>query len=239
MPETALGESDENIVVLDPETGLECPRLERAADGTILNAEAATGEIVNLTPGSGFEGYYKNEEATTERFRGGIYWSGDLACRDADGWFYFAGRSNEWLRVDGENFAAGVVESILGRFPHSRTAVVYAVPDHPVGDVVMAALEVEDPSSFDVSSLDSFLSAQPDLGPKWVPIFVRLSSELPKLASMKIDKTRLRREAWQVENVYWRPSRGDALEPLDAEGRAGLASRLSGVAYEQGGARHD
>jgi fatty-acyl-CoA synthase len=238
MPETALGRADESIVVLDPDTGLECPRLERAADGTILNAEAATGEIVNLAPGSGFEGYYRNEEATTERFRGGIYWSGDLACRDAEGWFYFAGRSNEWLRVDGENFAAGVVESILGRFPMPRTAVVYAVPDDPVGDLVMAALEVEDPDGFDVAAFEAFLAAQPDLGPKWVPSFVRLSAELPKLASMKVDKTRLRREAWQVENVYWRPSRGEPLELLDGRGRAALAGRLGGVAHEQGGARH-
>ena len=60
----------------------------------------------------------------TERFRGGRYWSGDLAYRDAEGWFYFAGRSNEWLRVDGENFAAGVVESIIGRFEAARTAVI-------------------------------------------------------------------------------------------------------------------
>ena len=34
-----------------------------------------------------------------------------------DGWFFFAGRSNEWLRVDGENFAAGTVEAIIMRIP--------------------------------------------------------------------------------------------------------------------------
>ena len=47
------------------------------------------------------------------KVRDGVYWSGDLAYRDADGWFFFAGRSNEWLRVDGENFAAGPVEAIV------------------------------------------------------------------------------------------------------------------------------
>jgi len=46
-----------------------------------------------------------------------MYWSGDLAYRDAEGWFFFAGRSNDWLRVDGENFAAGTVESIVARYP--------------------------------------------------------------------------------------------------------------------------
>ena len=59
------------------------------------------------TPASSFEGYYNNPEATAERNRNGWYWSGDLGYRDADGIFYFAGRTADWLRVDGENFAAG------------------------------------------------------------------------------------------------------------------------------------
>ena len=95
-------------------------------------------------PASGFEGYYRNEAATQERFRDGCYWSGDLAYRDADGWLYFAGRSNEWLRVDGENFAAAPVEAIVARHPDVRSVAVYAVPDDPVGDRVMVALELRD-----------------------------------------------------------------------------------------------
>ncbi len=85
--------------------------------GTPANTEQAVGEIVNTAPGDGFEGYYRNEEAGASKIRGGIYWSGDLAYRDDDGWFFFAGRSNEWLRVDGENFAAAPVERIVLRHP--------------------------------------------------------------------------------------------------------------------------
>jgi fatty-acyl-CoA synthase len=219
MPQGALGSADEQIVVLDPDTGAECPRAEFRADGAILNLEDATGELVNLQPDQGFEGYYKNDEATTERFREGIYWSGDLAYRDADGWFYFAGRSNEWLRVDSENFSAGVVEAILSRFKGARSVVVYAVPDPVVGDRVMAALELSDQRSFEVEQFDAFLQAQPDLGPKWIPSFVRVSDDLPKLASLKVDKTRLRREAWNAETVYWRPNRNEPLRPLTAAER--------------------
>ena len=214
MPMGALGSADEQIVVLDPETGAECPRAELRADGAVLNLEQATGELVNLKPDQGFEGYYKNEEATTERFRDGIYWSGDLAYRDAEGWFYFAGRSNEWLRVDSENFSAGVVETILSRFKGARGVVVYAVPDPVVGDRVMAALELNDPRTFDVDDFEAFLQAQSDLGPKWLPTFVRVSGDLPKLASLKVDKTRLRKEAWNVVDVYWRPNRNEPLRVL-------------------------
>ena len=90
---------------------------------------------------------------TRRRCRDGIYWSGDLAYRDADGWFYFAGRSNEWLRVDGENFAAGPVEAIVLRHPSVRSAAVYAVPDDPVGDRVMVAVEVDDVDAFDLDDV--------------------------------------------------------------------------------------
>jgi fatty-acyl-CoA synthase len=223
MPPGALGSADDNIRVFDPETGAECPRAQFDGVGRLTNAESAVGELVNVAPGEGFEGYYRNEEANTSKVREGIYWSGDLAYRDADAWFFFAGRSNEWLRVDGENFAAAPVERIVLRAPGVRSAAVYAVPDDPVGDRVMVAVEIEDPDAFKVSAFDEFVQAQPDLGSKWVPSFVRIAPELPKLASMKIDKTRLRREGWDAPDVSWRPARGDELRPMTAADVAALA----------------
>src|SRR6185295_18266531 len=137
----------------------ECPVAELDAGGRLLNAAAAVGEIVNTAPGNGFEGYYRNTEAVASKVRDGVYWSGDLAYRDADGWFFFAGRSNEWLRVDGENFAAAPVERIVGRHPNVRSVAVYAVPDERVGDRVMVALEVDDRDAFAVDAFDAFLRA--------------------------------------------------------------------------------
>ena len=230
MPPGALGQAAESVKVLDPETGDECPRAVFDAQGRVVNLEAATGEIVETQPTSGFEGYYNNEAAASERFRGGAYWSGDLAYRDAEGWFFFAGRSNEWLRVDGENFAAAPVEAILGRQPDVRSVAVYAVPDDPVGDRVMAALELRDGATFDPEAFDEFLRTQPDLGPKWTPSFVRVDAELPKLSSMKIDKRRLRREAWTVAGVMWRPTKGAALRAMDHDDRARLDPILRGRA---------
>jgi fatty-acyl-CoA synthase len=222
MPEGALGASEPTVKVMNAETGEECPPVTYGPDGRPDNLDEAVGEIVETAPSEGFEGYYNNEEATQARFHNGWYWSGDLAYRDADGWFYFAGRSNDWLRVDGENFAAAPVESIVGRHRDVRSLTVYAVPDDPVGDRVMVALELRDGSSFDPEAFDAFLAEQPDLGPKWVPAFVRVTSELPKLASMKVDKQRLRREAWRADDVYWRPAKGEPLRRLDDDDRARL-----------------
>ena len=73
--------------------------------------------------------------------RNGWYWSGDLGYRDEDGVFYFAGRNADWIRVDGENFAAAPIERILARLPGVDGVAVYAVPDSRTGDQVMAAIE--------------------------------------------------------------------------------------------------
>jgi fatty-acyl-CoA synthase len=226
MPSSALGSADPSVKVLDPVTEKECPPVVFGPDGAPTNLDDAVGEIVETAPTDGFEGYHNNPEATTARFRDGAYWSGDLAYRDSDGWLYFAGRSNEWLRVDGENFAAAPVESIVARHPDVRSVAVYAVPDDPVGDRVMVALELQEGCTFDPAGFDAFLREQPDLGPKWVPAFVRVTGELPKLASMKLDKQRLRSEVWLPKPVYWRPGKAEALREMTAEDRANLERLL-------------
>ena len=68
---------------------------------------------------AGFEGYWHNDEAELARLRNGWYWTGDLAYRDEAGFFYFAGRSDDWLRVDGENFVAPPVARIMDATPTS------------------------------------------------------------------------------------------------------------------------
>ena len=76
--------------------------------------------------------------------RNGWYWSGDLGYVDEDGWVYFAGRTSDWLRVDGENFPAAPIEAIVARHPDVMLASVYGVPDVDSGDQVMVALVLRD-----------------------------------------------------------------------------------------------
>ena len=106
----------DDVAVVDADTLEECPRAVFDAEGRLTNAAEAIGELVGRQARSNFEGYYNNPDAEAARTRNGWYWSGDLSYRDEQGIFYFAGRTNDWLRVDSENFAAAPVETILGRF---------------------------------------------------------------------------------------------------------------------------
>jgi hypothetical protein len=83
MPPGSLGRPLEGVKVLDPETLAETPDAVFDEHGRLLNAEAATGELVNTKGAGAFAGYYNDPDADAERLRGGMYWSGDLAYRDA------------------------------------------------------------------------------------------------------------------------------------------------------------
>jgi fatty-acyl-CoA synthase len=207
QPPGSLGGSEEGIEVRDPETGERCPPARFDPDGRLLNPEEAIGEMVSTTGAAGFEGYWRNDEADAERVRDGLYWTGDLAYVDEDGWVYFAGRGFEWLRVDGENFAAAPVERILARHPDVAEVAVYAVPDEVVGDQVMAAV-VPRAGGFDGGGLAGFLADQPDLGTKWAPRYVRVMATLPATSTNKVLKRELRADGWEVDDeVWWRPER--------------------------------
>jgi fatty-acyl-CoA synthase len=214
-------------VILDPDTAEECPPARFDEAGRLLNADAAIGEIVNPDGGGGFEGYYNNPEADAERVREGVYWTGDLGYRDQNGFFYFAGRSGDWLRVDGENFAATPVELILARHPDIVLAAVYAVPSVEVGDEVMAALHWRDGFEFDPDAFTAFLGVQPDLSPKWSPRFVRVTDGLPSTATQKVLKRVLRHEHWECDDpVWWRPGREPSFRRLTADDVAELRARF-------------
>ncbi len=229
-PTGALGRAPEGTMVVDPETGEECPRALFDDTGRLVNAEEAVGELVAMGGAAGFEGYWRNDDAEQARLRNGWYWTGDLAYRDDDGFFYFAGRADDWLRVDGENFAAAPVARILERHPDVVLAVVYAVPDVAVGDQVMASLQLRPGAAFDPQEFASFLAAQPDLGTKWTPRFVRVCDELPVTATSKVLVRVLRVERWNsADPVWWRAGRNvDApYRPLSPDDAAELEQAVS------------
>jgi fatty-acyl-CoA synthase len=208
-PRGALGRALPGTMVIDPDTGDECPRAVFNEDGRLLNAEEAIGEMVNQAGGAGFEGYWRNADANSARVRNGWYWTGDLAYRDENDFFYFGGRDFDWLRVDGENFAAAPVEGVLQRHPDVVLASVYAVPDTVVGDQVMATLLLRPGTSFDPEAFAAFLAGESDMGTKWAPTYVRITDELPETATTKVLKRVLRNEGWRSPDpVWWRSHKG-------------------------------
>ena len=162
---------------------------------------ACVGEIVNTLGAGPFEGYYRNEEAMRRTTRNGWYWSGDLGYVDRDGWVYFAGRTSDWLRVDGENFPATPIEAIVARHPEVVLASVFGVPDPDSGDQVMAAVVLREGASFDGASFAAWLDGQPELSPKWRPRFVRVACVLPTTPTNKVLTRTLVHEKFRSDRV--------------------------------------
>ncbi|WP_328627660.1 AMP-binding protein [Streptomyces sp. NBC_00353] len=223
-PAGAIGRASarDDLAVVDPETGEERVAAVFDEGGRLVNGAEAIGELVNRgrTP---FEGYWRNAEADAARVRGGWYWTGDLFFRDPDGFLYFAGRTDDRLRVDSENLAAAMIENILARWGDAAAVAVYAVPDPVAGDQVMAALALREGAAFDPAAFAAFLAAQPDLGTKMAPRFVRIVPAMPVTATNKVHRVALRREGFRsTDPVWWNGVGGGGYGPLGGEELAGL-----------------
>ena len=212
-PKGSIGRGVDGIAVYNSETVTECAVARFDANGALANPDEAVGELVNTTGSGLFTGYYNDPEANAERMRHGMYWSGDLAYRDSDGWIYLAGRTADWMRVDGENLAAAPIERILLRHSAINRVAVYAVPDERIGDQLMAAVVLNEGSTLDPDEFEAFLDAQPDLSPKARPRYVRTATDLPSTATHKVLKRHLIAQGVAVgegETLWEREPRGTA-----------------------------
>jgi fatty-acyl-CoA synthase len=229
-PRGSIGRLRQGIMVVD-EAGNEAPRAEFDGDGRLRNAAECVGELVNTFGVGPFEGYYRNDGAMRKTTRNGWYWSGDLGYVDDDGWVFFAGRTADWLRVDGENFTAAPIEAIIGRHPDVLLASVYGVPAPDSGDQVMTALVLKGGADFDGNAFATWLDAQPDLGPKWRPTFVRLCSALPSTPTNKILTRTLIHEKFRHDRVagdplFRRVRGGAAFQPFTQTDESSLRAEF-------------
>jgi fatty-acyl-CoA synthase len=216
------------VSIYNSTTLRECETARFDAHGALTNFDEAVGELVNTQGAGPFAGYYNDPGATAERMRHGMYWSGDLAYRDADGWIYLAGRTADWMRVDGENLAAGPIERILARLPEISQVAVYAVPDDRVGDQVMAALVLRPGASLSPDDFERFLASHADLSPKAWPRYVRINDQLPATATNKILKRALIAAGVTAQDglLWTRPARGTGYAPVDETTDRRAASTL-------------
>jgi fatty-acyl-CoA synthase len=227
----ALGMAPENVMVVSDD-GERRPPARFDEHGRLVNADECVGEIVNTEGAGPFEGYYKNDEAYRKATRNGWYWSGDLGYVDADGYIYFAGRTADWVRVDGENFPAGPVENALLRHSDVVAAAVYGVPDIQAGDQAMACLVLRDDAGFDPVAFASWLDGQEDLGPKWRPRYIRVTAQMPTTGTNKIVKRQLAREKFRrdlvADDALYVRDRGEAAyRPFTAEDEGAVRDELT------------
>jgi fatty-acyl-CoA synthase len=211
-PRGSIGQGMEGVAIYDAATVTECEVARFDEHGVLVNPDRAIGQLVNTQGAGMFQGYYNDEAANRERMAHGMYWSGDLAYRDADGWIYLAGRTADWMRVDGENLAAAPIERVIQRLPAVSLVAVYAVPDGNVGDQVMAAIVLQDGAALRPAELSEFLAGQADLPTKGWPRYVRIAPALPSTATNKVLKRELIAQgATAGDGVLWvRDERGTA-----------------------------
>ncbi|HEX8473559.1 MAG TPA: long-chain-fatty-acid--CoA ligase [Pyrinomonadaceae bacterium] len=99
--------------------------------------DGVRGEIV-LRGENIFKGYFHNEEATREAFRGGWFHTGDIGYRDADGFFYIVDRKSDMIIRGGENIYPREIDEVLYRHASVAAAATVGVSDPLYGEEVAA-----------------------------------------------------------------------------------------------------
>jgi len=177
-------ELEEDVLVLDPDTGLPVP-----LDGQTQGEVAFRGNIV-------MKGYYKRPEETAQAFRDGWFWSGDLAVQHPDGYIEIRDRAKDIIISGGENISSIEVENALHSHPAVAFVAVVAMADDKWGEVPCAFVELIEGVSADEQELLEY--ARERLAGFKRPKKV-VFGELPKTTTGKIRKNELRARLQQTE----------------------------------------
>jgi acyl-CoA synthetase (AMP-forming)/AMP-acid ligase II len=227
-PRGSVGEITDAAVKILNERGEECPPAVLDADGKITNYAEAVGEITRVADDTGlFQGYFDNPEANASKYRGGVYHSGDLGhvlVVDGARHLFFDGRTDDWIRKDGENFSALQVARLLQEHPDVVLAAAYGVPCAVSDELVMAALKLRSGATFDPRAFFAFCEHQVTGGGmdrKWFPDFVRLVDDFEYTQTEKILVRNLKRVHFDRHRLgdaplFWRTRGDSAYRPLTA-----------------------
>ena len=173
-----------------PLPGIDAALVRRESDGqvTVIDEPDVQGEIA-LRPGwpSLFRGYLHDEERTRKCFAGGWYLSGDLATRDADGYFWFVGRADDVIKSAGHLIGPFEVESVLLEHPAVADAAVIGKPDPVAGEIVKAFVALRpgfEPGTALQLEIQGF--GRKRLGAAVAPKEIDFVASIPKTRSGKI-----------------------------------------------------
>jgi len=171
------------VVVLDPETGLECP-------------VDVQGEIC-CRGYNVMKGYYKNPEATAQVIdKNGFMHSGDLGIKDANGNYRITGRIKDMIIRGGENISPKEVEDYLYKIPEVRDVQVVAVASPKYGEDVGAFIILKDGCELTREDVRDFCKNH--IARYKIPRYVFFIKQFPMTGSGKIQKFRLREMAVEM-----------------------------------------
>lgn len=157
------------------------------------------GQIVIYTdkgkPCGLFKGYYRNEELTREAWHDGVYYTGDVAWRDEDGYYWFVGRADDVIKSSGYRIGPFEVESALMTHPAVVECAITGVPDEIRGQVVKATIvlakEYKDRAGEAlIKEIQNHVKRV--TAPYKYPRVIEFVDELPKTISGKIRRVEIR-----------------------------------------------
>lgn len=164
------------------------------------SAEAGEqGQIVIRTdknyPVGLFKGYYRNAELTNEAWHDNIYYTGDVAWRDEDGYFWFVGRADDVIKSSGYRIGPFEVESALMTHPAVVECAITGVPDEIRGQVVKATIILakdykDKAGNALIKEIQEHVKSV--TAPYKYPRIIEFVDELPKTISGKIRRTEIR-----------------------------------------------
>lgn len=158
------------------------------------------GQIVihtdNGKPLGLFKGYYRDPELTKEAYHDNVYYTGDVAWRDEDGYFWFVGRADDVIKSSGYRIGPFEVESALMTHPAVVECAITGVPDEVRGQVVKATIVLS--KEYKDKAGEALVKEIQDhvkrvTAPYKYPRIVEFTDELPKTISGKIKRVDIRK----------------------------------------------
>jgi acetyl-CoA synthetase len=179
--------------------GVEIAIARRAENGAVeMLGPDEIGEIVlRPTWPSLFKAYLNDEQRYRSSFAGGWYFSGDQARRDARGYFWFIGRSDDVIKAAGHLISPFEVESALNTHPAVLQSAVIGLPDPVAGQVVRAVIELKPGAQQPSEELRRSILAHGRrlLGAAIAPRDIEFAPSLPRTRSGKIMRRLLKARA--------------------------------------------
>jgi acetyl-CoA synthetase len=157
------------------------------------------GQIVVRTdkrkPWGMFGGYYRDDTLTNSVWHDNIYYTGDVAWKDENGYFWFVGRSDDVIKSSGYRIGPFEVESALIEHPAVLECAITGVPDPDRGMVVKATVVLaKGYTASEELKTELQNHVKKTTAPYKYPRIVEFVTELPKTISGKIRRVQIREE---------------------------------------------